>query len=154
MLALLPNVNLLRNLKRNGEKCQMKFSEIELPSNKKFGFFFVLVFAVATGYFYTSAHLTWAYFFVAIVLILLTVTVLKADLLLPLNKLWMRFGFLLGMIVSPIILGLIFFGLFTPISLFMRLVGRDELRVKLKYKRSHWIKRNEPIKAQSFKQQF
>ncbi len=154
MLAPLPNVNLLRTLKRNGEKCQMKFSEIELPSNKKFGFFFVLVFAVATGYFYTSAHLTWAYFFVAIVLILLTVTVFKADLLLPLNKLWMRFGFLLGMIVSPIILGLIFFGLFTPISLFMRLVGRDELRVKLKHKRSHWIKRNEPIKAQSFKQQF
>ena len=142
------------SLKRNREEFQMKFSEIELPSNKKFGFFFALVFAVATGYFYTGAHPTWAYFFAAIVLVLLTVTVFKADLLLPLNKLWMRLGFLLGMIVSPIVLGLLFFGLFTPISFLMRLVGRDELRVKLKHKRSHWVIRDEPIKPQSFKQQF
>ena len=76
------------------------------------------------------------------------------EALLPLNKLWMQFGLLLGMIVSPIILGLIFFGLFTPIAMLMRISGRDELRLKLTEKASHWISRGEPIKSESFKQQF
>ena len=132
----------------------MKFSEIELPSNKKFGFFFTLVFAIATGYFYMNASFTWAYVFAATVVMFFTVTVVKADFLLPLNKLWMRFGLLLGMIVSPIVLGIIFFGLFTPIALLMRLSGRDELRLKFKSKTSHWISRSEPIQANSFKNQF
>lgn len=137
-----------------GEKFQMKFSEVELPSNKKFGFFFAFVFGIATGYFYLSAYFTWAYVFAVTVVVFFTVTVFNADLLLPLNKLWMRFGFLLGVIISPIVLGIIFFGLFTPIAFLMRLYGRDELRVKLKQKTSHWISRDESIKVQSFKQQF
>ena len=66
----------------------------------------------------------------------------------------MRFGHLIGMIVSPIVLGVIFFGLFTPIAMLMRLSGRDELRLKLSHKVSHWIIRSEPIKAESFKHQF
>ena len=79
---------------------------------------------------------------------------IKSDALLPLNKLWMYFGILLGMIVSPIVLGIVFFGLFTPIAMFMRLSGRDELRLKLTQKASHWISRSEPIKSESFKHQF
>ena len=132
----------------------MKFSEVKLPSNKKLGFFFTLVFAIATGYFYMNSSFTWAYVFAATVVMFFTVTVVKADFLLPLNKLWMRFGLLLGMIVSPIVLGIIFFGLFTPIALLMRLSGRDELRLKFKSKTSHWILRSEPIQANSFKNQF
>jgi len=58
------------------------------------------------------------------------------------------------MIVSPIVLGIIFFGLFTPIAFFMRLSGRDELRLKLSKKASHWVSRSEPLKSESFKQQF
>ena len=106
----------------------MKFSEIELPSNRKFGFFFTFVFAVAATYFYYLANLNWTYVFIAAALIFLLVTLVKSDALLPLNKLWMRFGLLLGRIVSPIVLGVIFFGLFTPIAMFMRIIGRDELR--------------------------
>ena len=87
-------------------------------------------------------------------LIFLFLTIVKDDILLPLNKLWMRFGFLIGMIVSPIILGIIFFGLFTPIALIMKLSGRDELKLKLKKKPNHWISRSELIKSESFKQQF
>ncbi|MDC0141186.1 SxtJ family membrane protein, partial [Pelagibacteraceae bacterium] len=68
--------------------------------------------------------------------------------------LWMRFGFLLGIIVNPLILGIIFFGIFTPISFVMKLSGRDELRLKFNKKPSHWISRNELIKSESFKQQF
>ena len=66
----------------------------------------------------------------------------------------MRFGLLLGMIVSPIVLGIIFFGLFTPIAMLMRMSGRDELKLKFIQKASHWILRKEPIKAESFKHQF
>ncbi len=70
------------------------------------------------------------------------------------NKLWMRFGILLSMIVGAIVLGLIFSGLFTPIAFFMRLSGRYELRLKYEKKPSHWTLRNEPIKSGSFKLQF
>jgi len=132
----------------------MKFSEIELPSNRKFGFFFTFVFAVAAAYFHNSANMTWAYIFIAASLIFLVITLVKDEVLLPLNKLWMRLGLLLGMIVSPIVLGIIFFGLFTPIAFFMRLSGRDELRLKFSKKASHWISRSEPIKSESFKYQF
>ena len=132
----------------------MKFSDIELPPNREFGFFFTFVFAVAAAYFFNSTNMIWAYIFAIASLIFLVVTVAKTDILLPLNKLWMRFGLLLGMIVSPIVLGVIFFGLFTPIAFFMRLSGRDELRLKLSKKASHWISRSDPLKSESFKQQF
>ena len=132
----------------------MKFSEIELPNNRKFGFFFTFVFALLAAYFYYSASVSWAYIFIGVASIFLLVTMIKSDALLPLNKLWMRFGLLLGMIISPIVLGIIFFGLFTPIAMLMRVSGRDELRLKLSYKESHWIKRREPIKSESFKNQF
>ena len=132
----------------------MKFSEIELPSNRKFGFFFTFVFAVAAAYFFYAANITWAYVFGAAALIFLLITLIKSHALLPLNKLWMRFGLLLGMIVSPIVLGIIFFGLFAPIAMLMRLSGRDELRLKFSQKASHWITRSEPIKSDSFKHQF
>ena len=132
----------------------MKFSEIELPSNRKFGFFFTFVFAAAAAYFFYAANITWTYVFVTAVLIFLLITLIKSDVLLPLNKLWMRFGLLLGMIVSPIVLGIIFFGLFTPIAILMRLSGRDELRLRFSHKVSHWITRSEPIKSESFKNQF
>ena len=132
----------------------MKFSEIELPSNRKFGFFFTFAFAAAAAYFFHAESITWAYVFVTAALIFLLITLIKSDVLLPLNKLWMRFGLLLGMIVSPIVLGIIFFGLFTPIAILMRLSGRDELRLRFSHKVSHWITRSEPIKSESFKNQF
>ena len=132
----------------------MKFSEIKLPSNKKFGFFFTFVFSVAAAYFYYSADVSWAYVFIAAASIFLLITLIKNDALLPLNKLWMRFGLLLSVIVSPIVLGIIFFGLFTPIAMLMRLRGRDELRLNFTQKATHWITRNEAITSDSFKNQF
>ena len=132
----------------------MKFSEVELPSNKKFGFFFTSIFGLAALYFYLIGLMSWAYSMAVVAVIFLVVTIAKADILLPLNKLWMKFGLLLGMIISPIILGVIFFGLFTPIALLMRLSGRDELRLKFSSKASHWILRSESIQSKSFKNQF
>lgn len=132
----------------------MQLSEIQLPSNKKFGFFFTFVFAVASAYFYNAISASLSYVFGLTSLLFLIISAVKAEILLPLNKLWMRFGHLLGMIVSPIVLGIIFFGLFMPIAIVMRLSGRDELRLKFIKKPSHWIPRNDPLKSESFKQQF
>ena len=132
----------------------MTFPDIELPSNKKFGFFFTSVFAIVAAYFYNATQVSWAYGFAFASVVFLIVTLLKDEFLLPLNKMWMRFGLLLSIIVSPIILGLIFFGIFTPIAVCMRLSGRDELRLKFSPEVSQWITRSEPIKSESFKHQF
>lgn len=133
----------------------MNFSEIELPSNRKFGIFFSAVFGVAAAYFtITSSSKTFLVFLVLSILFLVT-SLVKADLLLPLNKLWMRLGLLLGAIVSPIVMGVIFFGLFTPMSLVMRLIGRDELRLNVTTRKTHWKQRpRADHQDDSFKYQF
>ena len=132
----------------------MNFSDVELPSNRMFGFFFTFVFGLSAVYFYTNDLFSWTYAMSSVSALFLIVAVLRADILLPLNKLWMRFGHLLGMIISPIVIGIIFFGLFTPIAFIMRLSRRDELRLKFLKKPSHWISRSEPIKSESFKHPF
>ena len=140
--------------KKDNGRLRMKISETQLPPNRKFGFFVAFVFAAAATYSYCTENIPWTYVFTAAVLVFLAITLIKSDALLPLNKLWMRFGLLLGMIVSPIVLGVIYFGLFTPIAMLMRLSGRDELRLKFLQKASHWIVRSEPTKSDSFKNQF
>ena len=132
----------------------MKFNEIDLPSNRKFGFFLTFLFAVISAYFYYAENITWALTFFAVSFIFFIISLTKSDTLRPLNNLWMHFGLILGMVVSPVVLGIIFFGLFTPLALFMRLCGRDELRLKFTQKSSHWISRNQLIKPDSFKNQF
>ena len=132
----------------------MNFSEIELPSNRKFGLFFTFLFAVAAAYFYYAENIVWTYAFVVASLIFLLITLIKSDALLPLNKLWMRFGLLFGMIASKIVLGIIFFGLFMPIAVLMRLGGRDELSLQISQKVSYWKTRSEQIEPESFKNQF
>ena len=132
----------------------MKFSDIELPSNKKFGFFFTFVFAILAFYFLFIDSILWAQALAILAVLFLLITVIIPQVLLPLNKLWMRLGLLLGMIVSPIVLGIIFFGLVTPYGVVMRMFGRDELRLKFTKKSSHWISRSELIKSDSFKNQF
>ena len=94
------------------------------------------------------------YIFAAVTFVFFVVTVVNAKYLLPLNKLWMSFGLLLGSVFTPIILGLIFFGLFTPMAIVMKLFGRDELRLKIKNRQSHWTPRTTPIKAETFKHQY
>ncbi len=132
----------------------MNFSEVQLPSNRKFGFFFVVVFGVVGVYFFNKSDTTTSYVFFGLAGLFLIVTLVKSDVLLPLIKLWMGFGFFLGMIISPIVLGIIFFGLFAPISIVMRVCGRDELRLKLANRNSHWKHRAEDSKTGTFKNQF
>ena len=136
----------------------MKTSELQLPTNKKFGFFFAAVFLVATTYFYINNASSSVVSTLGVVgLSFLVATLVNPDVLLPLNRLWMRFGLLLGMIISPIVMGIIFFGLFTPMSLTMRLFRRDELRLRFRNKKTHWILRDFPDGdelSDSFKRQY
>jgi hypothetical protein len=133
----------------------MKYSDIKLPSNRKFGFFFTLIFFFIGIYFFFKESAVISYVSTTISIFFFIITIIKAELLLPLNKIWMRFGFILGMIVNPIVLGIIFFLIFTPISLIMRSFRRDELRLKLKKRSSHWKDRKEQnANIDLFKQQF
>lgn len=132
----------------------MKLNKIQLPSNKKFGYFFSGIFLIVSLYFLYSGRFSTGYIFVTLAILFILITIIKADLLLPLNKLWMYFGFFLGIIISPIVLGIIFFGLFTPYSLVMRLMGRDELRLRKTNKKSYWIIRSKSSPQTNFKQQF
>ena len=132
----------------------MKLSDIELPSNRKFGLLFTFVFAAVAVYFFTAANLTWAYLFVIVALIFFVITLTNEKLLLPLNKLWMRLGFLLGMLISPIVLGIIFFGVITPYGLIMRLFGRDELRLQKRINQTNWVSRSQDMPQTDFTKQF
>ena len=129
-------------------------SDVELPSNKKFGIFLSFLFVVIAGFFLYKKIDHYAYICLIIAFILLLSSLLRADLLHPLNKLWMKFGLLLGSIVNPILLGLIFIIIFSPIALLMRLMGRDELHLKFERKKTYWIKRSDSIDTESFKNQF
>ena len=64
---------------------------------------------------------------------------IKPSILNPFNVGWMRLGYFLGKIVNPIVLGMLFFGLFTPIAVLMRLINRDELKLKKQNCESYWI---------------
>ena len=132
----------------------MKYKETELPSNRKFGFFFTFVFLIAASYFFLSDSILVSSAFFALAVVLLLITLFNEYVLLPLNKLWMRFGQLIGTIITPIVLGSIFFAIFTPYGLVMRLFGRDELRLKLRKRESYWKPRERFIPQTNFKKQF
>ena len=129
-------------------------SELKLPSNKKFGFFFSVIFLLISSYYLYLNEIIIALILGFISVLFFFVSLLKAVLLLPFNIIWMKFGILLGKLISPIVLGTIFFFMFTPVAVIMRLVGRDELRLRLNFQDSYWIKRKSSINKASFKRQF
>jgi len=133
----------------------MKLTSENLPSNKKFGYFFSAIFFLSSIYFFYQDKLILCLVLCSLSLIFTILGTFKDHLLLPLNKLWMRFGVLLGKIISPIILAILFFVMFTPIAIGMRLFQRDELRLKSSNYNSFWKFRDQDIYNQSsFTQQF
>ena len=129
---------------------------IALPSNRKFGGLFTAVFAIAAVYLYLFKSATTAALVLAALAASFGVVTLAAPrLLAPLNKLWFQLGLLLGKIVSPLVLGSIFFLLITPVSLISRAFGRDELLLKKRKVSSYWIDREPPgPEPASFRNQF
>ena len=132
----------------------MNFSSIELPSNKKFGFFFCVIFLVLSVYSYIKEIYFIGIIFLTFGLLFFLISIVKAELLMPLNKLWMLLGLMIGLLVSKIVIAAIFFLLFTPISFIMRIMGRDELQLRLISKKTHWIRRDLSSNIDSFKNQF
>lgn len=127
----------------------------DLPSNKKFGYFFSIIFLLIAVYFYIREIDNLSNIFSFLGIIFFIISLIKSEILLPLNKLWMNIGYLLGNFVNPIVLGIIFFLMFVPIAISMRIFRRDELSLKFKDKISYWKKReNSNFEIDSFKQQF
>ena len=117
--------------------------EIKISSNRSFGIVFFIVFLLIGTYpLLNNDHVrTWA---LIISIVFLILGLLNSKILLPLNKIWFKFGILLGKIISPLIMGLIFFVVVTPIGLLMRLFNKDLLSLKLNKNKSYWIEKNEP----------
>ena len=117
--------------------------EIKISSNRSFGIVFFIVFLlIATYPLLNDGHLRiWS---LIISVIFLVLGLLNSKTLYPLNKIWFKFGIFLGKIISPFIMGLIFFLVVTPIGLFMRLLNKDLLSLKFNKKKTYWIEKNEP----------
>ena len=133
----------------------MNKTEVKLPDNKSFGIFFSIIFILLGVYLFLADFIYISIFLFYLSLIFFLISIIKPNELLQLNRFWMRLGFILNVIISPIILGIIYFGLFSIIAFFMKIYGRDELILKLKTKKTYWKDfRNKDIKTNSFNQQF
>ncbi len=128
-------------------------SKDKISSNRSFGLVFFLVFFVIAFWSFRGDFNQIRVLPLSISLVFLILGMLNSKLLTPLNKIWIRFGFLIGSIVAPIIMGAIFFFVVTPIGILVRLFGKDLLKLKTnKNTNSYWIKRNE--EKTSMKKQF
>ena len=126
-----------------------------MPSNKKFGLFFAIVFAIISiNFFITNQTIILVITFFFSLLFLVTALFFPKRLFL-LNKLWFELGLFLGKFFSPFIMGVFFFLIITPVAFFMRAFRRDALSLKKRRVKSYWINKKESnITSESFHQQF
>ena len=117
--------------------------DVKISSNKSFGIVFFIVFLLISIYPLTNSE-SIRYWSLVISLIFLILSLLNSQILSPLNKLWFKFGILLGKIVSPLVMGIIFFFVVTPTSLLMKLLKKDLLNLKFNNSKSYWIEKTEP----------
>ncbi len=127
----------------------------QAPSNRSFGGVFTAFFALVGAYSLWRGGTVYAWAF-GLAGVTAVVTIARPEWLAPLNRLWMKFGELLHGIVSPVVLGLVFYGVFTPVAFVMRMAGRDTMKRKFEPTApTYWIGRNPPgPAADSFRDQF
>ena len=118
-------------------------SEIKIGSNRSFGIVFSIVFLLISFYplINDESIILWA---LLISLIFLILGFVDSKLLSPLNKIWFKLGLFLGKLISPLIMGLIFFLVVTPVGLIMRFFGKDILNLKYNNNKSYWIEKAGP----------
>ena len=118
-------------------------NDVKIGSNKSFGIVFFIVFLIISIYPMLGGDSLrmWS---LAISIIFLILGLLNSKILSPLNKLWFKFGIFLGKIISPIIMGIIFFFVVTPIGYLMRLFKKDVLSLKFNDNKSYWVEKNGP----------
>ena len=117
--------------------------KIKISSNRSFGIVFAIVFLlIAFWPILNEGQIRlWS---IIISIIFLILGLLNSKLLKPLNILWFKFGIFLGKIISPLIMGIIFFFVVTPIAVLMRLLKKDLLNLKFTNKTSYWIEKKDP----------
>jgi predicted membrane metal-binding protein len=134
-----------------------KRDDVKAPSERSFGFTFAAVFALlaAFSYWHRGGSNTF-YVTIAVSAVFAVVTLAAPRILRPLNLIWLKFGLLLHKIVNPVIMGILFFGIFTPMGVVMRMFGVDFLHTKRKpAAASYWIaKSDDNIPDSSMKNQF
>ena len=117
------------------------YNNIKISSNRSFGLVFFIVFLLIALYplLKNEDVRLWS---LILSFIFLVLGALNSKLLNPLNKIWFKFGILLGSFVSPIVMGIVFFAIVTPTSLIMRVLGKNLLNLKKGNKKTYWIERS------------
>jgi len=117
--------------------------DIKISSNRSFGIVFFIVFLLIALYplIYSGEIRVWS---AIISLIFLILGLLNSKILTPLNKLWFKFGIFLSKIISPFIMGIIFFLVVTPIGLIMKFMRKDLLNLKYNKGKTYWIEKKGP----------
>jgi hypothetical protein len=116
--------------------------DIKISSNRGFGIVFFIVFLLIAFYplINQGEIRTWS---VLISLLFLILGIINSKILTPLNKAWFKFGIYLGKIISPIVMGIIFFLVVTPIAFLMRMLKKDLINLKFNKNSSYWIKKTD-----------
>ncbi len=118
-------------------------SDVKISSNRSFGVVFFVVFLLIALYpvINNEEIRVWS---LIVSLIFLVLGLLNSKILNPLNQIWFKFGVLLGRIISPFIMAIIFFFVVTPIGLIMRTLGKDILNLRYNTKKTYWIEKTGP----------
>ena len=117
--------------------------DVKISSNRSFGIVFFVVFLIIALFpLINDGNIRlWSLF---VSLAFLVLGLLNSKFLSPLNKIWFKFGLFLGKIISPMVMGLIFFFVVTPIGILMKILKKDLLNLKINNNKSYWIKKSEP----------
>ena len=118
-------------------------NEINIGSNRSFGLVFFIFFLIVSIYPLINDQ-SIRYWALIASIIFLIFGLLNSKILTPFNKLWFRFGILLGKIISPLIMSIIFFLVVTPIGLLMKILGKDLLNLKYNNNKTYWIEKTGP----------
>ncbi len=115
--------------------------KVKIGSNRSFGIVFFIFFLIVGTYpiFFQGELRIWS---LVVSIIFLLLGIINSRFLTPLNLLWFKFGMLLGRVVSPIVMGLVFFLVVTPTGIIMRILNKNLLRLKKKNVKTYWIERS------------
>jgi len=118
-------------------------SKIKINSNKSFGIVFSVVFFLIAIYPLLNNNDV-RFWSLLLSFIFLILGLKNSNILSPLNKIWFKFGLLLSKIISPMVMGLIFFCIITPTSIILKLFNKDILNLKKNDTKTYWIKKTSP----------
>ena len=117
--------------------------DVKISSNRSFGLVFFIVFLLIAFYPLINQEeiRIWS---VLISLLFLILGIINSKILTPLNKVWFKFGIFLGKLISPVVMGIIFFLVVTPIAFLMKILKKDLLNLKFNKNKSYWIEKTDP----------